>query len=113
MLRNPKVALDFQDGGVRTAIDSENASVLKNAIGEKINACSIVVCLIGNGTAWRDWVDWEIRTALDWGKGVCGIRLKDSRGRAPEILRGIGAPVARWDLGEMVAAIECEAARRG
>ena len=68
--------------------------------------------LIGDGTAWRDWVDWELDTALRFGKGICGVRLKESRGKAPDILLQMGAPVASWNPEAIIAAIECAAARR-
>src|SRR5207248_2136854 len=78
-----------------------------------IQRASVVVCLIGNGTAWRDWVEWELNTAFELGKEICGIRLKDSRGRAPQLLNDIDAPIARWgDTIDLVAVIACEAARR-
>ncbi len=113
MLRNPGVGLDFYDGSVRGPIHSQDNAYLEAVIQEKIRACSVVACLIGNGTAWREWVEWELETALALGKGICGIRLKGSVGRAPGVLRQRGAPVAKWDVSEMVAAIECAAARRG
>jgi hypothetical protein len=113
MAHNPNLPIDFSDVSVRAAINSEEAGYLKRAISEKINRCSVVVCLIGNGTAWREWVEWELETALRLGKGLCGVRLKGSRGQAPEPLRRIGAPVAGWDVSGIVAAIECAAARRG
>ena len=109
---NDSVALDFADASIKTPINSANSSYIKQVIAEKIRACSIVVCLIGNGTAWRDWVDWELNKGLELGKGLCGVRLKGSYGRAPELLKEIGAPVARWDMNEITAAIECAAARR-
>jgi hypothetical protein len=112
MAANPKVNLDFYDISQRVAINSENGSYIKTVLREKIRRASVLVCLIGNGTAWRDWVDWEIRTALEMGKGVCGVRLKDSRGRTPPGLVEHDAPVARWDMVEIIAAIECAAARR-
>jgi hypothetical protein len=112
MAYSPNLPLDFADVSVRSAINSAEGAYLRKVISEKIKKCSVVVCLIGNGTAWREWVEWELETALALGKGVCGVRLKDSRGQAPEILRRVGAPVARWDQGEIVAAIECAAARR-
>jgi hypothetical protein len=40
------------------------------------------------------------------------VRLKGSRGRVPQIIHEIGAPVASWGTEEIVAAIECAAARR-
>jgi hypothetical protein len=112
MARNSRVDLDFYDGSVRDPVNSQNATYIRRVIGDKILQASVLVCLIGNGTAWRDWVDWEIRTAQANGKGLCGVRLKGSYGRTPPALREFGAPVAPWDLPAVIAAIECAAARR-
>lgn len=112
LAHNPNLPIDFSDVSVRAPINSEEAAYLKRTISEKINRCSVVVCLIGNGTAWREWVDWELETGLRLGKGVCGVRLKGSRGRAPDMLRRMDAPVANWDQDAIIAAIECAAARR-
>lgn len=112
MAHNPNSPVDFYDGSVRSPINSEKSAYLRRVILEKIKRCSVVVCLIGNGTAWRDWVDWELETALALGKGVCGVRLKGSRGRTPEILKRIGAPIATWDQAAIISAIECAAAKR-
>ena len=112
MAHNPNLPIDFIDLSVRAAINSEQGTYLRRVIYEKIKKCSVVVCLIGDGTAWREWVEWELETAVKLGKGVCGVRLKGSRGRAPDVLRQTGAPVAGWDQNEIVAAIECAAARR-
>lgn len=113
MSMNPNVDLDFYDGSLSEAIGSENSSYIKQVLRDKIRRASILVCLIGNGTAWRDWVDWEIRAAYEMGKGVCGVRLKGSHGRRPPELVVRDAPVASWDMAEIIAAIECAAARRG
>ena len=112
MASSPNSPIDFYDGSVRLAVSSEQSSYLRAVIKEKIRKCSVVVCLIGNGTAWRDWVDWELETAVALGKGICGVRLKSSYGRTPDALRRSGAPIAGWDQQEIVAAIECAAARR-
>jgi Thoeris protein ThsB, TIR-like domain len=69
--------------------------------------------LIGNGTASRGWVDWELRKALEFGKGICGVRLRDSRGRVPELLHKVGAPISTtMAVGDVIKVIECAAARR-
>ena len=75
---SPSSPIDFYDGSVRTAINSLQSAYIRSTIREKIGRCSVVVCLIGDGTAWRDWVDWELETAVELGKGVCGVRLKGS-----------------------------------
>lgn len=104
--------IDFHDGSVRSAVNSEASAYLRSVIRNKISRCSVLVCLVGNGTAWRDWVEWEIRTAIELCKGICAVRLKGSRGRAPKILNEIGVKVTPWDANAIVAAIECAAARR-
>lgn len=112
MALNSRVETDFYDASLREPVQSENSAYVRGVIRQKIQRASIVLCLIGNGTAWREWVDWELRSGIEFGKGICGVRLKESRGRTPPILREIGAPVASWDIEQIVAAIECAAARR-
>jgi hypothetical protein len=112
MAYGPNSPIDFYDGSVRTAINSLQSAYIRSVIREKIRQCSVVVCLIGNGTAWREWVDWELETALELGKGICGVRLKGTRGRAPELLSRTDAPIAQWDPKQIVAAIERAAAMR-
>ena len=112
MASSPDSPIDFYDGSVRSAVNSIQSAYLRSVLKEKIRKCSVVVCLIGNGTAWREWVDWELETAIALGKGICGVRLKNSYGKIPEALKRIGGPIASWDQEEIVAAIECAAARR-
>lgn len=107
MARNKFVNISFYDGSVRVPINSDHAPYVRRVIREKIRRSSVLVCLIGNGTAWREWVDWEISTAVSMHKGVCGVRLKGTRGRAPSALTKIGAPIARWSVDEIVRVIEC------
>ena len=54
----------------------------------------------------------KISDAKETSKGVCGVRLKGSRGRTPPLLKKIGAPISQWDVHEIVTAIERAAARR-
>src|SRR5437016_98645 len=83
---NRNIDLEFHDGSVRDAVNSERSAYVRSIIKEKIRRSSVLVCLIGNGTAWRDWVDWELQTAYEMRKGLCGVRLKGSHGRTPQFL---------------------------
>ena len=113
MAMNPNLQdFDFLDNSVREPIDSENASYVKSEIRKKIRRSAVVVCLIGNGTAWREWVDWELGVGREYGRGLCGVRLRGSHGQVPDLLRELGSPVAQWGVEEIVAAIEEAAARR-
>jgi hypothetical protein len=110
MSANENLDLDFYDASVRVPIESDNRGYIQQEIRRKIRRASVLVCLIGNGTAWRDWVDWEITTARKMRKGICGVRLKGSHGRTPPGLNG--EPIAPWDTTKIVSVIECAAARR-
>lgn len=113
MSKNPQMREHaFHESSLSVPINSEDGTYLRTTLREKINRCVVLVCLIGNGTAWREWVDWEVCTAYDLRKGVCGVRLKGSNGRTPPELIERGAPVASWNMDQIVCAIECAAARR-
>lgn len=112
MAENPNVEIDFYETSLKVPVNSEDGSYVRQVLRQKIGRASVLVCLIGNATAWSSWVEWEIRTAQELGKGLCGVRMKGSRGRTPPVLVEAGAAVARWDMSEIIAAIECAAARR-
>jgi len=109
---NPNVDVDSYNESLDIPGNSNRSDSIKKALRTKTSRASIAVCSIGNGTAWREWVDWELRCALRRKKGICGVRFPKSYGRTPSILKEVGAPVARWDQAEIIAAIECAAARR-
>src|SRR3954468_23974811 len=96
MARNPSIELDFYDSSLRAAVNSAEGSYIREVIKEKLRASSVVVCLIGNATAWSEWVEWEIETGASFGKGLCGVRLKGSHGRTPPALSRRGCPIAGW-----------------
>lgn len=112
MMANERVALNISDETNRYPVGSEKSSYIKKVLRDRISETDVVVCMIGNGTAWREWVDWELNMAVQFHRGICGVRLKGSRGRAPIILKTLNAPVASWVLSDIIAAIECAAARR-
>lgn len=113
MAQSPHLSLDIENDENRDLVNSERSTYIKRAIRQRIGSVDVLICLIGNGTAWRDWVDWEIQTALEERRGICGIRLKGATGRAPPILHRIGASIVPWgDVRAMTAAIEQAAAVR-
>lgn len=112
MMSNPNVDLSAFDQSLTAAIQSERGAYIRSRIRPLIQRAEVLLCLIGNGTSWREWGDWEIRTAKELRKGVCGVRLKGSGGPAPEALRDHHGQVAQWNVSAIVAVIEQAAARR-
>lgn len=112
MMANPRLALDVSDEPTRAPVRSRRSTYVRQALRQRIAQVDVVVCMIGNDTAWREWVEWELDAAASLKKGLCGVRLKGSRGQTPPVLRELHAPVASWEMGSIVRTIECAAARR-
>jgi hypothetical protein len=53
MARAPNLEIDFRDGSLREVINSTRGSYIEQQIRSIIQKASVVVCLIGNGTAAR------------------------------------------------------------
>ena len=112
MVSNPNVDISVYDAGLATAVQSDRGTYIRSRIKPLLARSQVLLCLIGNGTAWRDWVDWEIRTAHSLGKGICAVKLRGTRGRIPPALRDVDAVVWPWGVPQIIAAIEQAAARR-
>ena len=112
MVANPNIDLDLNEKALLTLVNSQKDAYIKRELSLKIKSCEVLICLIGNGTAWRDMVDWEIQKAVSYGKGICAVRLKGSRGRTPPALVDLGISVATWDTANIISSIEQAAARR-
>lgn len=48
---------------------------IKNWIDSQMKSCDVVIVLVGEETASRKWVDYEIRAAWNSGKPLFGIRI--------------------------------------
>jgi hypothetical protein len=111
MLQNPYIDIDLDASLCRRAVRSTDDAYIRSALKEKIIRSDVVVCLIGNGTAWSDWVRWELEVALRNKIPICGIRLPNSKSRAPDLLRLVGAPIVKWEKDLFVSLIEQAVAR--
>jgi hypothetical protein len=64
-------------------IENQGDAAIKKWIDENLRGKSCLIVLIGQRTAKRKWVQYEIKKAFDEGKGVLGVyihNLKDSDG---------------------------------
>lgn len=104
--RNKNSALAFDDYSVKVPYNSVNGDYIRRRIRERIRAASVVVCLVGAQTHRSPWVDWEIRTAREMGKGLIGVRLaSDRRDVVPSALVDAGARGCGWDVAGIVRLI--------
>ncbi len=112
MAQNPRLELDIYNASVREPIRSKKGTYVRGRIAAKINRASVLICLVGDGTGWRDWVEWEIKKAHSLRKGVFGVRIPGTFGRRPRSIVDGQVPVVQWDHRRLVAAIEWAAATR-
>ncbi|MDO5895546.1 TIR domain-containing protein [Agrobacterium sp. Azo12] len=64
-------------------VEKAGEAAIKKWIDDNLSGKSCLIVLIGEKTAGRKWVDYEIKSAFDAGKGVLGVyihNLKDSGG---------------------------------
>ncbi|QDV79094.1 TIR domain-containing protein [Botrimarina mediterranea] len=65
------------------SVTKAGEGAIKRWIDTQLEGKSCAVVLVGAGTARRKWIDYEIKTAWNAGKGVVGVhihRLKDFAG---------------------------------
>ncbi|MDE2590885.1 MAG: TIR domain-containing protein [Patescibacteria group bacterium] len=112
--KNPSNPLEFSDYSVKVPFDSTNADYVKRAIKDLINKASVTLCLIGYRTRSSRWVDWELSTSRQLGKGLVGVKLHSSSlDLTPDQLTYANAEIVNWDIQKIVNAIERAAQRSG
>jgi hypothetical protein len=87
---------------------------IKKAIDQAVQLTSVTVACIGEHTASRRWVNYELRVSRDRGNGLLGIYLPGIRGYAvPKVLTEERAPVYQWNSSRFADWVEAAAIRAG
>ena len=96
---------DFYNHKLDRRINSTDSDYVCRVIREEyIKPASVTVVLIGNNTARSEWVNWEIEESKRQGKGILGIRLKDTWGDIPAGI--LSDAVGSWQPEKFAAWIE-------
>lgn len=78
----------FVDGSIWESAKTQGPAALKKLIEEGLNKTSVTAILIGENTANRRWVNYEIIKSFDRGNGILGIHINRIRGRTGLTARG-------------------------
>lgn len=76
-------AAGFFDAAEQEEIKRTTDEKIQKWINEQLHGTSVTVILIGNETADRDWVHYEIKKSIERGNGIVGVKihsLKDKEG---------------------------------
>jgi hypothetical protein len=88
----------FRDYSVKEPFDEKWKSQCK----ERIARTSALICMIGEHSAERPAVIWELEEAYGQGKKVIGVRIyRDRDHPIPEPLKVHGARIINWDVAEL------------
>jgi hypothetical protein len=86
--KNPDFAdFYFHDQPVTVPVDSSNAGSIKRDISARVDATTGLLCIVGTQTHVSEWVDWEIRKALELGKRMIAVKTEE-KNPAPPALYG-------------------------
>ncbi|MGZ4055290.1 MAG: TIR domain-containing protein [Bacteroidia bacterium] len=81
-------AESFVDGSIWETAKTKGEAALKKLIEEGLNKTSVTVILIGEDTANRRWVNYEIVKSFDKGNGIIAININRIKGRTGLTARG-------------------------
>ena len=105
----------FKDGSLWEEAKKKGDAALKRLIDDGLQGTSVTICLIGQHTARREWVTYELEESDRRGNLVFGIHLQNQpqRGPVPSVLTREGAVVYDpWDskipLGRYIADAEAK-----
>lgn len=101
--KSERFDIEFRDYSVKEPFDEK----WKTNCGERIAQTSALVCMIGEETAQREAVIWEINEAYRQGKKVIGVRIyRDKNYPIPKQLLERNAPIVDWDLTKISKLLE-------
>lgn len=112
---DPTARAGFVDASLWEEVKRKGDAAIRGAIEEGLRGTSVTAVLIGEETANRHWVKYEIKCSIERGNGLLGIRIdnikdqhgkRGKRGPVPEALRTSGSQVYSWDRNKFRLEVE-------
>jgi MTH538 TIR-like domain (DUF1863) len=99
-------SVGFADRSLWEKAKTKGRAALERLILEGLDGTSATIVLIGEHTADRKWVRFEMEESYERNNALIGVRIHHladhfgntaRRGRVPDFLKKIGAPIYDWD----------------
>jgi hypothetical protein len=99
-------AAGWADASLWEETKKKGDAAIKRLIDEGLKGTTVTAALIGNKTANRKYVTYELERSLEQGNALIGIRIHsladqdgktDSEGEVPQALKHAKAPIYNWD----------------
>ncbi len=78
---------------------------IKEYILEQMRDCAAIALLIGNNTHNAPVVQWELDVANAQGKKIIPIRIPNTTGGAPPLVKKLNKQIVEWDSNKIKNAI--------
>lgn len=88
--------LNFRVKDLLKRWDTEDDSVIRQAISKSMSGTSRTIVFVGNKTYLSRWVREEVEMTIRNSKPVYAIRLKDTYGSIPRVLSDNNITVHSW-----------------
>lgn len=97
LLKNPNNEYRHIPINEREDYRNQGREAVRNYLRGLINECDAIICLVGENTHSSDWVKYEVEVARSLGKNIMAVRINNTSGGLPSLLRSWGIPETRWD----------------
>jgi MTH538 TIR-like domain (DUF1863) len=99
-------AAGFQDSSLWEEAKKKSDDAIKKLIDDGLNGTSVTLVCIGNKTAGRKFINYEIQISIDRGNGILGVQIHhlknfagevDPVGDTPALLTKNNYPIYKYD----------------
>lgn len=79
---------------------------VKKYLREIISPCSALICLVGQNSHNLPWMNWELDVGTSQKKKIVAVRIPDTTGGPPPIIKNRGIPVIEWNARKINEALD-------
>lgn len=102
----------FSDASQWEKLKKKDDALIRKAIDDALMGTTVTVACVGERTASRRWVQYELNASKKRGNGLLGVYLPGESGYTKPAELG-EAPLYRWDSSRFAAWVEAAAKRAG
>ena len=101
ILKNPNNKLEGNPIYSRENKRNEGKDAIEEYIKGMITQADLVICLIGDNSHNRPWLEKEVELATSMDKAMFGVQIEGTSGGPPEKFRERDLTVVEWNINEM------------
>lgn len=84
--------------------DANNKTALRRALRNQMRPTNCVLIISGMYAAYREWIQYEIDMAAEWGKPIIGVRPRGNQ-RVPTAVSSVASEMVGWYTPSITSAI--------